>query len=147
MTALTTSFATGHVGLNVADLERSVAFYSRVFGWSVSGRGDGYAFLSDESRLVVTLWKQSDGEFSPRTPGLHHLSFEVGSVDDVQAVEARVREEGTRLHHDGIVPHREGASSGGLFFEDPDGIRLEVFTGAGVHGTAPAGSAPTCGFF
>jgi lactoylglutathione lyase len=147
MTALTTSFATGHVGLNVADLERSIAFYSRVFGWSVSGRGDGYAFLSDDSRLVVTLWEQSAGEFSPRTPGLHHLSFEVGSVDDVQAVEARVREAGTRLHHDGIVPHAEGATSGGLFFEDPDGIRLEVFTGADVHGTAPAGAAPTCGFF
>jgi len=147
MTALATSFATGHVGLNVADLERSIGFYTRIFGWSVSGRGDGYAFLSDETRLVVTLWAQSSGEFSPRTPGLHHLSFEVESVEDVQAVETRVREAGARLHHDGIVPHHEGASSGGLFFEDPDGIRLEVFTGAHVHGTAPAGTAPTCGFF
>ena len=147
MTAFATTFATGHVGLNVADLERSIGFYTRVFGWSVSGRGDGYAFLGDETRLVVTLWEQSSGEFSPRTPGLHHLSFEVESVDDVQAVEARVRESGARLHHDGIVPHREGASSGGLFFEDPDGIRLEVFTGAHVHGKAPAGTAPTCGFF
>jgi catechol 2,3-dioxygenase-like lactoylglutathione lyase family enzyme len=147
MTALATSFATGHVGLNVADLERSIAFYTRIFGWSVSGRGDGYAFLSDESRLVVTLWEQSAGAFSAKTPGLHHLSFEVGSVEHVQGVEERVRDAGARLHHDGIVPHAEGASSGGLFFEDPDGIRLEVFTGAGVHGVAPAGSAPTCGFF
>src|SRR5689334_17799222 len=147
MTALATTFAPGHVGLNVADLERSIGFYTQVFGWSVSGRGDGYAFLADESRLVVTLWAQSVSEFSPRTPGLHHLSFEVGSVDDVRAVEARLRESGARIHHDGIVPHREGASSGGLFFEDPDGIRLEVFTGADIHGSAPSGAAPTCGFF
>ena len=58
-----------------------------------------------------------------------------------------MREAGLRLYHDGIVPHGEGAASGGIFFEDPDGIRLEIFTGAGVHGTAPSQAAPTCGFF
>ena len=147
MTALATTFATGHVGLNVADLDRSTAFYTKIFGWTVKGRGDGYVFLGDDARLILTLWAQSDGEFSTQTPGLHHLSFEVDSVADVRAVEERVRETGLRLYHDGIVPHSEGASSGGLFFEDPDGIRLEVFTGADVHGSAPSGAAPTCGFF
>lgn len=142
-----TAFATGHVGLNVTDLERSVDFYTRVFGWSVQQHGEGFAFLGDDARLVLTLWTQSDGEFSARTPGLHHLSFQVDSVEAVQTAEERVREAGLRLYHDGIVPHAEGASSGGIFFEDPDGIRLEVFTGAGVHGEAPAGAAPTCGFF
>ena len=147
MTALTTSFATGHVGLNVADLERSIGFYTRVFGWSVSGRGDGYAFLGDDSRLVLTLWQQSAGAFATDRPGLHHLSFEVDSLEAVQSAEARVREAGLKLYHDGVVPHGEGASSGGIFFEDPDGIRLEIYTGAGVHGTAPSKDAPTCGFF
>lgn len=147
MSALATTFATGHVGLNVTDLDRSVGFYTRVFGWSVRGRGDGYAFLGDDARLIVTLWQQADGAFSAQAPGLHHLSFEVESVEDVEATEARVRDAGLRLYHDGIVPHSEGAASGGIFFEDPDGVRLEVFTGAGVHGEAPAGAAPTCGFF
>lgn len=142
-----TAYATGHVGLNVTDLDRSVDFYTRVFGWAVQQQGEGFAFLGDDARLVLTLWTQSDGAFSTRTPGLHHLSFQVDSVEDVQAAEARVREAGLRLYHDGIVPHAEGAPSGGIFFEDPDGIRLEVFTGAGVHGEAPAGAAPTCGFF
>jgi lactoylglutathione lyase len=147
MTALATTFATGHVGLNVSDLDRSVDFYARVFGWDVKQRGDGYAFLGDDDRLVLTLWRQSDGAFATDRPGLHHLSFEVGSLDEVREAEARVRDAGLRLYHDGIVPHGEGASSGGIFFEDPDGIRLEIFTGAGVHGTAPSGAAPTCGFF
>src|SRR6478752_9171897 len=99
MTALATTFATGHVGLNVADLERSIAFYTNVFGWTVKSRGDGYAFLGDDDRLILTLWAQSDGAFSPRTPGLHHLSFEVDSVADVRAAEERVREAGLRLYH------------------------------------------------
>ena len=80
---------------------------------------------------MLTLWQQSSGAFATDQPGLHHLSFEVDSVEAVQAAEARVREAGLRLYHDGIVPHGEGASSGGIFFEDPDGIRLEIFTGAG----------------
>jgi len=147
MTALATTFATGHVGLNVADLDRSVEFYAGIFGWSVKGRGDGYAFLGDDARLILTLWQQSDGTFATDRPGLHHLSFEVDSVEAVEAAEARVREAGLRLYHDGIVPHGEGVASGGIFFEDPDGIRLEIFTGAGVHGTAPSQAAPTCGFF
>jgi catechol 2,3-dioxygenase-like lactoylglutathione lyase family enzyme len=147
MTALATTFATGHVGLNVADLDRSVDFYAGIFGWTVKGRGDGYAFLGDDDRLVLTLWQQSDGTFATDRPGLHHLSFEVDSVEAVKAAETRVRDAGLKLYHEGIVPHGEGASSGGIFFEDPDGIRLEVFTGAGVHGTAPSGDAPTCGFF
>ena len=78
--------------------------------------------------LLLTLWAQSDGAFSTQTPGLHHLSFEVDSVADVRAVEERVRETGLRLYHDGIVPHSEGASSGGLFFEDPDGRLIEAIT-------------------
>jgi hypothetical protein len=59
-----------------------------------------------------------------------------------------VRELGLKLHHDGIVPHGEGQSSGGIFFEDPDGIRLEIYTatGADAHQAAPS-AAPTCGFF
>ena len=70
-------FATGHVGLNVADLDRSIDFYARVFGWDVKGRGDGYAFLGDDDRLVLTLWQQSSGAFDTDQPGLHHLSFQV----------------------------------------------------------------------
>ncbi|HLZ57299.1 MAG TPA: hypothetical protein VKR06_10155 [Ktedonosporobacter sp.] len=47
-----------------------------------------------------------------------------------------------------MVPHSEGAASGGIFFTDPDGIRLEIYspTGAGEN-PAPVASAPTCGFF
>jgi catechol 2,3-dioxygenase-like lactoylglutathione lyase family enzyme len=142
-----TTFATGHVGLNVADLDRSIDFYAAVFGFAVKGRGDGYAFLGDDDRLVLTLWNQSDGAFATDRPGLHHLSFEVETVEAVRAAEDRVRAAGLKLYHDGIVPHGEDGSSGGIFFEVPDGIRLEIFTAAGVEGVAPTPAAPTCGFF
>ncbi|MFE3451643.1 VOC family protein [Nonomuraea sp. NPDC059194] len=146
------AFQTGHIGLNVTDLDRSAAFYQSVFGFEISGRsqqeGKEYAFLSQDGTLVLTLWRQSEGRFPTATPGLHHLSFRVEGLHEVQQAEAALREIGATIHHGGIVPHGEGASSGGVFFEDPDGIRLEIFApdGAGDR-PAPSGSAPTCGFF
>jgi lactoylglutathione lyase len=143
---------TGHIGLNVRDLSRTAEFYLDVFGLDEQARseeeGKRFAFLGSDGRLILTLWEQSDQAFSPSAAGLHHLSFQVDTRDEVERVEAKVRERGARLHHDGVVSHGEGATSGGIFFEDPDGIRLEVYAPSiGEQAEAPTGAAPTCGFF
>lgn len=151
-TAEQTSFSTGHVGINVTDLERSKRFYQDVFGWKVLDEGgegaQSFAFLGDDSALLVTLWQQGEGRFTQSSPGLHHLAFQVAAIEDVQSAEARVRELDVRLYHDGVVAHGEGVSSGGIFFEDPDGTRLEIYAPSGAEqSAAPSGAAPTCGFF
>ncbi|WP_433499693.1 VOC family protein [Sphaerimonospora sp. CA-214678] len=143
---------TGHVGLNVIDLGRSVDFYRKVLDFEVLDEsheeGRRYAFLGRDGNLVLTLWQQSEGAFSSARPGLHHLSFEAPDIETVRRAEAVIREIGAPLHHDGIVPHGEGASSGGVFFEDPDGIRLEIYAPSGADDRpAPVADAPTCGFF
>ncbi|MBO4270475.1 VOC family protein [Microbispora triticiradicis] len=146
------SFTTGHVGLNVSDLDRSLAFYRKVFGFEVAGESSDetrpYAFLAQNGTLVLTLWQQSEGTFAAGLPGLHHLSFEMPDIEAVRKAEAVIRETGAKIHHGGIVPHREGGSSGGVFFEDPDGIRLEIYAASGAdERPAPRSDAPTCGFF
>ncbi|MFD5680135.1 VOC family protein [Streptomyces bacillaris] len=143
---------TGHVGLNVTDLDRSLAFYREVFDFEVLGEGkeEGrrYAFLGRGSRLLVTLWQQSEGTFPAGLPGLHHLSFQVDTVEEVRATEEVLRTLGAEFAYDGVVPHGEGATSGGIFFTDPDGIRLEIYAATGADAAAaPTTGAPTCGFF
>lgn len=143
---------TGHVALNVTDLSRSTAFYRTVFAFDLlAERADGdrrFALLGRDGGLVVALWEQSAGEFPTDRPGLHHLSFEVADIDAVRRAETVLRDLGVEFAYDGIVPHGEGASSGGVFFADPDGVRLEIYapTGADVA-PAPTPGAPTCGFF
>lgn len=151
-TLVAPTLQTGHIGLNVADLARSRRFYEQVFGFEVVDQSDRdgrrFAFLSDGKRLVLTLWQQSEGSFPPDRPGLHHLSFLVESVDEVRACEQRLQRLGARFHYHGVVPHAEGLDSGGIFFEDPDGIRLEVSCPAGAGANAaPVPEGPTCGFF
>ncbi|MFD2356646.1 VOC family protein [Nonomuraea ferruginea] len=97
---------------------------------------------------MVTLWQQSDGGFAADRPGLHHLAFQVPDIEAVRLAEATLRDLGVPLVYDGVVPHGEGASSGGVFFTDPDGIRLEIYAPTGADtAPAPTQGAPTCGFF
>ena len=152
---------TGHVGLNITDLERSRAFYQEVFGFELLGQstedGQRFAFLGNPAiasddfldRLALTLWEQSEGAFSVGTPGLHHLAFHVASVDEVELIRERAQRVGASLLYGGeIVPHSADFESGGFFFLDPDGVRLEVCAPAGVASErAVAGAAPSCGFF
>ncbi|CAN5192425.1 hypothetical protein BH24ACT10_BH24ACT10_04320 [soil metagenome] len=47
-----------------------------------------------------------------------------------------------------MAPHGEGMASGGIYFNDLDGLRMEVYAPPGADtAPAPSGTAPTCGFF
>jgi len=152
MSTIVPAVQTGHVGLNVSDVEKSAKFYQAVFGFSVANEsyepGRRFIHLGDGQRLVLTLWEQSKGSFDKQRPGLHHLSFQASSIDEVRAFEERLRVLDVHFLYDGVVSHREGADSGGIFFEDPDGIRLEIYSPTGVSGyPAPTPGASACGFF
>ncbi|MER7515860.1 VOC family protein [Streptomyces sp. NPDC126499] len=146
------TLTTGHIGLNVTDLERSLGFYADVLGFQVlrEGKEEGrrYAFLGQEGRLVLTLWQQAEGAYDSGRAGLHHLAFQAESIDHVRAAEAALKARGTDFAYEGVVAHAEGAASGGIFFHDPDGTRLEISVPSGAEGAeAPTEAAPTCGFF
>lgn len=143
---------TGHVGLNVTDLDRSARFYSQALGLVTFNSSEDaerrFVFLGDGERLLLTLWQQSDGRFRHETPGLHHLAFQVGTQDDVARYADRLKNAGVAILHGGPVAHAEGSHSGGIYFEDPDGIRLEIYAATGAEALpAPSGQFPTCGFF
>ncbi|GHE66739.1 hypothetical protein GCM10014715_20430 [Streptomyces spiralis] len=147
------SLRTGHIGLNVTDLDRSLAFYRDVLGFALlaEGKEEGrrFAFLGDGGdQPVLTLWQQAEGGYDGGRPGLHHLAFAAESIERVGEYEAALRAYGVDFQHEGVVAHREGAASGGIFFHDPDGTRLEISVAEGAEGApAPHESAPTCGFF
>ncbi|WP_416370488.1 VOC family protein [Streptomyces sp. PR69] len=143
---------TGHVGLNVTDLDRSIAFYTKALGLDVAGEGEHegrrHAFLTHDGELLLTLWQQAADGFAASRAGLHHLAFQVDSIEEVKAAEQVLRELDAEFAYDGVVPHGEGAASGGIFFTDPDGTRLEIYASSGADiAPAPTPSGPTCGFF
>lgn len=149
---MSSDMALGHAGLSVTDLDRSLEFYQDVLGLEVirvtADAGRRFAFLGAGGRLFLTLWQQSAEGFEPRHAGLHHLAFQVSVIEAVQVAEAKLRARGIVPRYDGVVPHQEGADSAALFFTDPDGIRLEIYSPTGAAGlVAPIAGAPSCGFF
>ena len=146
---------TGHVGLNVTDLDRSLAFYRDVLGFALLAEGKDddrrYAFLGDgdgDGRPVLTLWQQARGPYGGDRAGLHHLAFAADSIERIRRYEEALKAYGAEFAYEGVVAHSEGAASGGIFFHDPDGTRLEISVPAGAEDApAPNAEAPTCGFF
>lgn len=143
---------TGHVGLNVRNMERSLSFYKDIFGLEIiresKENGKKYAFLGHNDKITITLWEQSQTEFSKDQSGLHHLAFEADSIETIKRIEEKLVNIGTNMIYQGITPHEEGAESGGIFFLDPDGIRLEIYTPSGTSSHAHNNTeGPACGFF
>ena len=142
----------GHIGINVRDIEVSKKFYQNIFDFEVmvesAKEGKKYAFLGNDGELLVTLWEQSDKEFSPTTAGLHHLAFVLEDKKELLSFEEKIEKFKVKKIYETVVSHQEGAKSGGLFFYDPDGTRLEVYVTEGAHECQPAtDDAPSCGFF
>lgn len=143
---------TGHVGLNVRNLETSLPFYTEIFGLETIREsiesGKRFAFLGHNGNVTITLWEQSQTDFSKSHAGLHHLAFQADSIEEVKRMEEKVVRLGVKMIHQGITAHEEGADSGGIFFLDPDGIRLEIYTASGAQsGDSHSTEGPACGFF
>ncbi|MFV8132516.1 ArsI/CadI family heavy metal resistance metalloenzyme [Streptomyces syringium] len=79
------------LALNVADLEASVAFYSKLFGTEPAKRRPGYAnFAIAEPPLKLVLIEGEPGQDTR----LDHLGVEVTTTDQVTAATERLKESG-----------------------------------------------------
>jgi catechol 2,3-dioxygenase-like lactoylglutathione lyase family enzyme len=79
------------LALRVADLEASVAFYSKLFGAEPAKRRPGYAnFAIAEPPLKLVLLEGQPGE----PTRMDHLGVEVETVEEVTAATARLAAEG-----------------------------------------------------
>src|SRR5687767_9135318 len=78
------------LALNVADLDKAVDFYSRMFATEPAKVRPGYAnFAIAEPPLKLVLF-EGQGEAG----SINHLGVEVDSADDVLAAEARLTDSG-----------------------------------------------------
>jgi lactoylglutathione lyase len=115
-----------HVGLSVTDVERSKSFYRDILGFEIIGENPGvFAFVSDGTTMI-TLWQTGTEEASFSTCGLHHLAFRAPDFNSMQDIERRLRDAGVPIQFDALGLHGREGRLIGLFFYDPDGIRLEI---------------------
>jgi catechol-2,3-dioxygenase len=114
-----------HAVLYVRDVERSVAFYQRVFGFVVVDQLPGAAFLRSsfgENHHDLGLFQVGAGAPGPERGrvGLYHLAWEVDSITDLAAARDLLVEVGA------LVGASDHGASKSLYGMDPDGNEFEV---------------------
>jgi len=129
-----------HVGLTVADADRSIEFYRDYAGFEVVHRrsdedtGQSVVWISDLTRPFVVVLIEAD-PLSPPLGGFNHLGVGVSSRDEVDRLAARGVAEGRTV----LGPHDSGPPVGyWAFIRDPDGHNLEVSYGQEVGLTVDA---------
>ncbi len=117
----------GHVHLKVADLDRSIAFYSGILGFEVTQRyGPGAAFLSAggyHHHIGLNTWESAGG--TPPPPGhtgLYHTAILYPDRAALADALTRVMRAGIPL--DGAADH--GVSEA-IYLTDPDGNGVELY--------------------
>jgi catechol 2,3-dioxygenase-like lactoylglutathione lyase family enzyme len=121
----------GHVVLKVKDLQRSVAFYTGVLGFHVSDvypetmMKGGMVFLrcNADHHCLALVGGAKDGAAARE---LHHLAFEVGTLDEVLRARAHLRKHGVKVDYEG---RRRAGCQVAVEFRDPDNHFLEIFWG------------------
>lgn len=119
-----------HVTLTVSDVDRSIDFYTRYFGFQVAVEFRPRVGLSNNDVLLV-LGPPPDpaqaargDRFNENRIGLDHVSFSVSSRADLEAAAELFDRDG--VEHGEIKDLGEGFAIYVMAVRDPDNIQVEL---------------------
>jgi catechol 2,3-dioxygenase-like lactoylglutathione lyase family enzyme len=127
-----------HIALTVSDLERSTAFYEKVFGFIGFKRVEVPESTQQAMKTRLKAWvgpgysisiRPSKGEFAHRlhdrnTPGFNHLAFTAEDRADVEKMYEVLKQIGAKvLDAPAEYPYSPGYFA--VYFTDPDGLKFE----------------------
>lgn len=121
----------GHAVLMVRDIDASVEFYTQVLGFKAS---DAYPGSMVKGRMVFLRFNDDhhgvglvgQGRKVSRHRELHHMAFEVPSIDDVFRARDHLLSHGVEIDFEG---RRRAGCQVAVEFRDPDGHCLEIYWG------------------
>lgn len=120
-----------HVAITVQDMARSVEFYTKKLGFSITRKAEtpttNIVFVGKGS-AQLELFEIKEGQAKEVPPleadeiGIKHIAF---NVDDLESIVEEYRKKGVEFTSE---IRRSGARSH-IFFKDPDGIILQLLQG------------------
>lgn len=121
----------GHLALGVADLDRSVDFYTRACNLRLVDRSPDIAYLRCRYEHHYLVLRRSE------VPGLEHLGFETLDDDATDRLRTELKRRDVPVRQSDDEPGRRGLS---FQFQDPEGTWVEVYRTMGrLAGTVSTG--------
>jgi catechol 2,3-dioxygenase-like lactoylglutathione lyase family enzyme len=126
----------GHVVLNVRDVETSAKFYVAQLGFSISDvypdsmvpGGMVFMRFSPDHHGVALV---GSAKIESTRSEMHHMAFEVTTLDEVFRARNRLRDSGVNIVYEG---RRRAGCQIAVEFLDPDGHHLEIYWGLDIVG-------------
>ena len=113
----------GHIVLRVTDVEKAEAFYRDALGMETVRRSEGAAFMSFGTQHHDIGLFSVDGEPTRGNAGLGHVALVAeGGLPELQELHQRLVDHGVEIAS--LTDHGMTKS---VYFNDPDGNRLEVY--------------------
>ena len=118
-----------HIGMRVADSEKSVDFYTRLFGQPPTMRKPDYAkWMLDDPYANVSVIQR------PGAVGLHHVGIQLDDSDELNDFRGRMTEGGVEMaHQDDLTCGYQVQDKSWVI--DPDGVNWEHFFTYGLADT------------
>ena len=121
----------GHAVIFVSDIERSKRFYTEVLGFQISDVYDGsmmpggMVFLrcNGDHHCLALVGDKGD---AANGKSLHHIAFELATIDEVIRARDHLVAHGTKITFNG---RRRAGCQVAVEFLDPDGHHLELYWG------------------
>jgi catechol 2,3-dioxygenase-like lactoylglutathione lyase family enzyme len=132
-----------HVHIAVDDLDRSIGFYSTLFGAEPSVVKPDYAkWMLDDPRVNLAISSRN------RAAGIDHLGIQVDTESELRALAGRLKAAGERTRDEEATTCCY-ARSDKSWVADPSGVKWETFftfgeaTTYGEDEQAPAAATPS----
>ncbi len=110
-----------HVHVAVADLTRSISFYSTLFGEPPTVlKGDYAKWMLDDPRVNFAISDRA------RSAGVDHLGIQAESADELAELSGRLKAAG-EVTHDQTATTCCYAKGDKAWVNDPSGLRWETF--------------------
>ncbi|MBI1232898.1 MAG: glyoxalase/bleomycin resistance/dioxygenase family protein [Alphaproteobacteria bacterium] len=115
-----------HMHLSVQNLERSIAFYSHLFGSEPTVRKDDYAkWMLDDPRVNFAISVHEGAK-----TGIEHVGLQVETEAELSEVYGRIHDAGQPFLEEGKTTCCYAKSEKG-WVADPDGVLWEAFLTTG----------------
>ena len=113
-------FATfGAIHLNITNLKKSIAFYTKIAGMKLRVSDDKVAELGTERNTLVVLHQTAERKFQKGYSGLYHFAIHAPTEAEFASMINRLN---VNRHPYSPVDHTASKS---IYLDDPDGINVE----------------------
>lgn len=118
-----------HINLTVRDLQQSIEWYAKIFGFKqvehgIGTKGQRWAIVeSNDSMIVMSEYKDLKTADTENAEGKHRIYHFGIRVSDLTAWESKLEKYQLKLNYGGVIEYPFSKS---FYINDPSGHEIEV---------------------